>query len=90
MGQLVLIKDENQRPCDWPKGVIHEIHPGKDGKVRVVTVRTAKGLQQRSIVKLIPLPVEEVNPSTGGEDVKNDDSIKKPAPAEQDAGAEIL
>ena len=32
-----------------------QVHPGKDGKVRVVTVRTAKGVYRRPVIKVVPL-----------------------------------
>ena len=36
---MVLIKDESLAPQKWKMGRIHSINPGKDGKVRVVSVR---------------------------------------------------
>ena len=57
-GQLVVVKDDNQPPNKWKLGVIATVHPGKDERVRVVTVRTAQGEFQRPIVKLIPLYVD--------------------------------
>ena len=57
-GQLVVIKEDNQPPGKWKLGKIIHVHPGKDDKVRVVTVRTSNGEFQRPIVKLIPLYVD--------------------------------
>lgn len=39
-GKIVLMMDEDTPPLKWPKGVIVDVHPGPDGVVRVVTVRT--------------------------------------------------
>jgi len=36
--------------------VVTSIHPGQDGIVRVVTIRTPKGVFKRSISKICPLP----------------------------------
>ncbi|GFX40788.1 integrase catalytic domain-containing protein [Trichonephila clavipes] len=36
--QLVLLKDFNTKPLDWPMGRILEVFPGRDGLVRVVNV----------------------------------------------------
>lgn len=58
IGQLVLLKLENVPPAQWPLARIVELHPGKDGVPRVVTVKTNKGLFKRSIVKLCKLPIE--------------------------------
>lgn len=40
-------------------GRIHELHPGEDGVVRVVTVKTATNLLQRPVAKLCVLPSQE-------------------------------
>lgn len=54
VGELVLIKDDSVVQ-QWRKGRIVEVHPGSDNKVRVVTLKTATGIIQRPIVKLVPL-----------------------------------
>ena len=46
-------------PTKWPLAKIIEVHPGKDGKVRVVTVKTAKGIYKRPVVKMVPLVLTE-------------------------------
>ena len=58
VGSLVLIKEDNVPPLLWPLGRIIELHPGSDGRVRVVTLRTTKGILTRPIVKLCPLVAE--------------------------------
>lgn len=57
VGDLVLVKDENLPPGRWALGRVVELHPGTDGNVRVVTLKTKKGQQKRPIVKLSPLPL---------------------------------
>ncbi|UYV65512.1 hypothetical protein LAZ67_3004554 [Cordylochernes scorpioides] len=39
---LVLIKEERMPPAGWLMGKVVETHPGKDGLVRVVSVRTSR------------------------------------------------
>lgn len=56
VGDLVLLKDPSFSPSFWPLARITETHPGDDGLVRVVTVRTMKSTFKRSITKLSPLP----------------------------------
>lgn len=56
-GSLVLVIDERYPPSKWPLGRVALSHPGKDGKVRVVTVRTQTSTLKRPIVKLCPLPI---------------------------------
>lgn len=58
-GDLVLIKDERFPPSKWPLARIIDVHPGLDGLVRVVTVKTATTTLKRPIVKLCLLPNTE-------------------------------
>lgn len=56
---LVLVKDELTPPTVWALGRVVAIHPGKDDKVRVATVRTQQGEISRAITKLCRLPQKE-------------------------------
>ncbi|CAG7784714.1 unnamed protein product [Allacma fusca] len=58
-GTLVLLKDERLPPTQWKLGRILQVHPGHDGLVRVVTIKTSTGEFKRPIVKLCPLPFEQ-------------------------------
>ncbi|GFU46835.1 integrase catalytic domain-containing protein [Trichonephila clavipes] len=55
--QLVLLKDPNTKPLDWPMGRILEVFPGSDGLVRVVNVKTSTGILKQAITKVVPLPI---------------------------------
>lgn len=56
-GDLVLLVEDNTPPTLWPTGIIEQVHPGSDGIVRVVTIRTASGsIFKRPVVKLRNLP----------------------------------
>ncbi len=52
VGDVVMLKEERFTPTKWPLGRITTVHPGKDGYVRVATVRTAKSTYKRPVVKL--------------------------------------
>ena len=54
-GELVLLRDETCRRNLWPMGLIQKVHPGTDGLVREVTVRTAEGVVRRDVRKICPL-----------------------------------
>ncbi|XP_039299275.1 uncharacterized protein LOC120355056 isoform X1 [Nilaparvata lugens] len=56
---IVLLKDPGTVPSTWRLARIVELHPGKDQKVRVVTVLTETGLFKRAISSIAPLPQEE-------------------------------
>ena len=59
VGELVLIHDDKYPPAKWPRGRVIDVHPGVDGLVRVVTVKTANGSLRRHIVRLSPLDLPE-------------------------------
>ena len=52
VGDIVMLREESFVPTKWPLGKIIDLHPGKDGVVRVVTLRTATGTYKRPIVKV--------------------------------------
>lgn len=57
VGELVLIHSDSP-PLQWHLGRVTQVHPGTDGVVRVVKVRTRTGEFTRPVVKLSPLPIE--------------------------------
>lgn len=61
IGDIVLLKEDNVPPTTWPMGMVVQVHPGKDGLVRVVTIKTNKTCLQRPVVKLAPLPFADSN-----------------------------
>ncbi|UYV70876.1 hypothetical protein LAZ67_8000946 [Cordylochernes scorpioides] len=74
-GSLVLIKEGHVLPAKWLMGRVVEVHPGKDGVVRVVSVRTMAGVIKRPLVKLALLqgpPVSFDGAHQLGEDVQID------------------
>ena len=56
---LVVVEAPHRPPTDWQMGRIIEVHPGKDGVVRVATVRTQNGTITRPVVKLVKLLVHD-------------------------------
>ncbi|KAF2882361.1 hypothetical protein ILUMI_23818 [Ignelater luminosus] len=60
IGAIVLLKEDNIPPMHWRLGRITAIHPGKDGVVRVVSVRTKTGVTKRGLSKACLLPTEKV------------------------------
>lgn len=52
VGKVVIIVDSNLRRNEWPKGIVENTYPGKDGRVRVVDVRTSKGVFTRPATKI--------------------------------------
>jgi hypothetical protein len=57
VGDIVIVHEDNIPPLCWSLGRIEAVHPGRDGKVRTVSVRTKSGVVKRSVHKLSPLPV---------------------------------
>ena len=50
IGDMVILQEDG--PGKWPLGRIKQVHPGKDGIVRVVTVRTGTGIYKRPANKV--------------------------------------
>ena len=68
----------------WPLGRVIELHPGRDGIVRSVTLRTAKGVLKRSVQCLRDLELAESTQSeTKGSDSQGDIPLKQPPEKEQ-------
>lgn len=55
-GMVVVVIDDNSPPLYWPLAIVEKVHPSKDGIIRAVTVKTAKGTYVRPVVRLCPLP----------------------------------
>ena len=61
IGDIVLLRDEPLVPrLQWPLARVVKLHPGIDGNVRSVDVRTSKGTVCRPIKKLHRLEVCEL------------------------------
>ncbi|XP_065365766.1 uncharacterized protein LOC135958795 [Calliphora vicina] len=59
VGDLVLMFDERVPPGQWPLARITEIHPGKDGQVRVVSLSSHGKIYRRPVSKIAFLPVND-------------------------------
>ena len=59
VGDIVCLRDEPMAPTRWPLARVVELHPGKDGKVRVATIETMKGRYRRPVIKMVPLVYQE-------------------------------
>lgn len=55
VGTLVVMINKDTPAFTWEVGNIVEIHPGKDGLVRVVDVKTKRGIFRRGITQLCPI-----------------------------------
>ncbi|EFA08484.1 hypothetical protein TcasGA2_TC006136 [Tribolium castaneum] len=59
VGTVVVLRTDNTPPLHWPLGVVQEVFPGKDGIVRVASVKTPNGLYKRPIVRLCPFQISD-------------------------------
>jgi len=57
-GTMVVLREPNVPPITWRLGRVVDVHPGRDGLVRIVDVKTATGTYQRSLSKLCVLPID--------------------------------
>ena len=57
VGSVVLVREGSYVRMQWPIGVITKVYPGRDGIIRAVEVKTAKGTYVRSIQLLHDLEI---------------------------------
>lgn len=58
VGEMVIIKDDEQKRGYYPIGIIVKVFPGEDGQVRAVEVKTARGVFVRPAVKVFSIDVQ--------------------------------
>lgn len=58
VGDVVVLIEKNVPPNGWLLCKIIDVHPGTDGLVRVVTLKTKTTVLDRPVTKICPLPVQ--------------------------------
>ncbi|KOC59853.1 hypothetical protein WH47_10767 [Habropoda laboriosa] len=76
-GTIVLLKEDNVPPNQWPLGRVIKIHPGSDGIVRTVTIKTSTNEFDRNVNKLVPLPNQSQDDKPQHPASKGDDTIPR-------------
>ncbi|GFQ70079.1 DUF5641 domain-containing protein [Trichonephila clavata] len=59
VGDVILIGREDKRRLYWPLAKVIELFPGRDGRTRLVKLKTGKGTLLRPVQRLYPLEVTE-------------------------------
>jgi len=59
INDLIIVKEDNMSPAKWKMALITNVHPGSDGRTRVVTIHLANGNEVRPVAQLCRLPVED-------------------------------
>ena len=81
INDLVLLAEDNTLPLQWVLGRVTNLIPGSDGIVRVVDVKTSRGVLRRPVVKLRVLMNSEVDTDASRwgacSDKSENSSIKK-------------
>lgn len=49
-----MLKESESKPLKWSLAKVIEVHPGSDGIIRAVTVKTSQGVYKRAIVNIAP------------------------------------
>ncbi|XP_073946598.1 uncharacterized protein [Choristoneura fumiferana] len=57
VGDLVLVADPNAPRNHWARGLVQEVRPGKDGRVRTALIKTKSNVLVRPAARLVRLPV---------------------------------
>ncbi|XP_058822232.1 uncharacterized protein LOC131683878 [Topomyia yanbarensis] len=89
-GRLVVVMDEQLVPIKWPLARIIAVHPGLDKLIRVVDLRTARGIIRRPITKICLLPMESVEQSSNAEKNEQSDVINAPTGSQMTATVAAL
>ena len=59
VGDVVVVQESGTAPTKWPLGRMLKTHPGQDGLVRVVTLKTSQGVYTRPVSKIaVLLPID--------------------------------
>lgn len=64
VGDIVVLQDETLHCTRWKMGRVVDTHPGTDGLVRVVSVKTAAGVVKHAVAKVCCIPVERSDGTT--------------------------
>lgn len=79
LGEVVIIHDANAKRITWTTGVVKELIPGRDGKVRSVMVKIPSGkLLSRAIQRLYPLEIQEDMPDEAEVGPEEDEAVAGP------------
>ena len=52
IGDIVILQEDSLVPGKWPLARVTQVHKGKDGLVRVVTIKTHTGIYKRPVHKI--------------------------------------
>lgn len=78
VGELVILKDVNTCPNDWPLAKIVAVFPDSTGLVRTVDVLVNGSTKRRDISVLVPLPNEDCSPVPVPGECKTQSSTSAP------------
>jgi hypothetical protein len=55
LGDIGILWIPNKKRFNWPLAKVTEVHPGRDGNIRAITVTTSSGTYLRALNHFIPL-----------------------------------
>ncbi|XP_036140869.1 uncharacterized protein LOC118644969 [Monomorium pharaonis] len=87
VGRLCLIRQENSAPAHWPLARIIRVHPGRDGLIRVVAVRTVAIENGRVVRKDFTRPITKIIllPVSHAEKIDKEDAAQGDTPPTENA-----
>lgn len=59
VGDVVIVEDDNRKRLEWSLGVVVEVYPGRDGRIRKAWVKTKDGFFVRAVQRLFLMEVAE-------------------------------
>lgn len=79
-GDLVIVEVDDRKRIDWPLGLVKDVYPGRDGKVRTALVKTKKTEVLRPVQRLFLLE------TAVGEAVEDDEPVEDKVEGKQGDG----
>ena len=78
LGDVVIAKSDDKNRGNWPLAIVQRVFPGKDGVIRAVKLKTAKGTLKRPVQHLYPMELASESVKTEANTLNPDAKVFRP------------